>query len=48
VLDGQYVVSSCLAGEVRVWDCSTGDCKTTIDRSMYDLVVSYTAECNLP
>jgi len=34
VFDGQYIVSSCLAGEIRVWDSSTGECITTIDRNL--------------
>lgn len=31
--DGNSVVSSCLAGEVRVWDAMTGDPVTTIYRN---------------
>jgi len=34
VFDGQYIVSSCLAGELRVWDSNSGDCLTAINRSM--------------
>lgn len=30
--DGMLLVSSCLAGHVRVWDAQTGDCLTRIPR----------------
>ena len=34
VFDGQYIVSSCLAGEIRVWDSTSGECVTSIDRRL--------------
>ncbi|XP_048754317.2 sterol regulatory element-binding protein cleavage-activating protein-like [Ostrea edulis] len=30
--DGQYIISACLGGQLRVWDSITGDCVTVIHR----------------
>jgi len=32
VCDGQLVFSSCLGGEIRVWDLATAECRLIIDR----------------
>ncbi|XP_062599956.1 sterol regulatory element-binding protein cleavage-activating protein-like [Saccostrea cucullata] len=32
VTDGQYIISACLGGQLRVWDSFTGDCVTVIHR----------------
>ncbi len=32
VTDGPLVVTSCLGGELRVWDSTSGECHTVIDR----------------
>ena len=29
------VASSCLGGEVRVWDCETGECLVVVDRQRW-------------
>nr|XP_018911050.1 PREDICTED: sterol regulatory element-binding protein cleavage-activating protein [Bemisia tabaci]XP_018911059.1 PREDICTED: sterol regulatory element-binding protein cleavage-activating protein [Bemisia tabaci] len=33
--DGSLIVSSCLAGQIRVWDAYTGESVSTIDRRQY-------------
>lgn len=43
VTDGEKVVSSCLQGNIKVWDSQNGEIITNIDRSAY---VS-NAICNL-
>ncbi|KAK2173041.1 hypothetical protein NP493_908g00028 [Ridgeia piscesae] len=30
--DGPLIISSCLGGQLRVWDSSTGECRTVINR----------------
>ncbi|XP_070565484.1 LOW QUALITY PROTEIN: sterol regulatory element-binding protein cleavage-activating protein-like [Ptychodera flava] len=35
VSDGAVIVSSCLGGEIRVWDPKTGECVTAINRAGY-------------
>lgn len=33
VTNGHHIVSSCLGGEIRVWDYTTGECTITINRT---------------
>lgn len=33
ITDGQRIVSSCLGGEIRVWDFGSGECLVAIDRA---------------
>ncbi len=37
-VDGPLVVSSCLGGQIRVWDSTSGECLTVIQRKGYDYV----------
>ncbi|KAK3101013.1 hypothetical protein FSP39_000257 [Pinctada imbricata] len=32
ITDGQFIISACLGGELRVWDSLSGDCVTAIHR----------------
>ena len=35
MVDGSVVISSCLGGQLRVWDSLTGQCLLTMQRKAY-------------